>query len=91
MTVFKQNLQAVKNKDRRDFINSIKFKEDPDKAMLLKLQDEIEAKGINKENVYELTKDLTQMQKEKLRELYQIQIKEYETNIENYKRRKNSM
>lgn len=91
MTIFKQNLRAVKNKDRRDFINSIRFKEDPDKAMLLKLQDEIEAKGINKENVYELTKDLTEMQKEKLKELYQNQIKEYETNIENYKKRKNSM
>lgn len=56
--------------------------------MLLKLQDEIESKGINKENVYELTKDLTETQKEKLKELYQNQIKEYETNIENYKEKK---
>lgn len=75
------------NEKQKEFIQSVKFKEDPDKAMLLKLQDEIEKAGINKENVYHLTKDLTDEQKEKLKELYQTQIKEYEISIENYKRK----
>lgn len=84
MTICKQNMQ---NEDKKDFIASIKCEDLQDKIMLLKLQDEIEAKGINPENVYELTKDLTETQKEKLKKLYQTQIKEYETSIENYKRK----
>lgn len=77
----------TKNNNRNDssFFKEIKFEEDPDKVMLLKIQNDFEKKGINKENAYELTKDLTDVQKQKLENLYREQIKEFETNIRNYK------
>lgn len=71
---------------QKEFVQSIKFEEDKEKTMLLNIQDELEKREINKKNVHELTKDLTQEQKERLEELYKTQIKEYETSLENYKR-----
>ncbi len=85
--IIPEEVQITKNENKKEFTESIKFEEDPDKVMLLKLQDKIEETGINKENVYNLTKDLTEEQKEKLKELYQTQIKEYEISIENCKRK----
>lgn len=52
---------------------------------LLKIQEEIEKVGINKANIFELTKDLTQEQKQKLVNLYKKQIAEYEDSIQKYK------
>lgn len=75
------------NSSRNDnqFLKSIRFEEDPEKAMLLKIQDDFEKMGINKENAYKLTKDLTDEQKTKLEGLYREQIKAYQTSINNYK------
>ena len=73
------------NKGENPFFKSIKFEEDPEKAMLLKIQDDFEKMGINKENAYKLTKDLTESQKNKLESLYREQIRNYEISINNYK------
>ena len=76
------------NKNDRNtnpFFKSIKFEEDPEKAMLLKIQDDFEKMGINKENAYKLTKDLTDSQKTKLENLYREQIRDYQISISNYK------
>lgn len=72
-------------KNDNPFFKSIRFEEDPEKSMLLKIQDDFEKLGINKENAYKLTKDLTDDQKTKLEGLYREQIKSYQTSINNYK------
>lgn len=79
------NSNNLKNKN--SFLKSIKIDEDPDKNMLLKIQDDLETKGINEKNAYELTKDLSDIQKQKLLHLYEEQIKKYEISIENHKNR----
>lgn len=73
------------NNNRNSFFKSIKFEEDPDTVKLLKIQDELERKGINAKNAFELTKDLSEEQKQKLETLYKDQIKEFELSFENYK------
>jgi len=73
------------NRNDNSFFKSIKFEEDPEEKMLLKIQDDFEKMGINMENAYKLTKDLTDSQKVKLENLYIEQIKNYETSINNYK------
>ena len=83
---YKENTIDITSKDKNDFLKSVKFEEDPDKNMLLKIQDEPEKKGINKDNAYELTKNLTQIQKEKLLKLYEEQIKNYENSLENHRK-----
>lgn len=72
-------------KSKNSFLKSIKFDDDPDKAKLLKIQDELEKRGINEKNAFELTKDLSEEQKQKLETLYKEQIKEFELSIQNYK------
>lgn len=71
--------------NKSSFFKSIKVEKDPDIDKLLKIQDELEKKGITIQNVYELTKDLSMKQKQKLKELYKTQIKEFELNIEKCK------
>lgn len=71
--------------NKNSFFKSIKFEEDPDTVKLLKIQDELERRGINAKNAYELTKDLSEEQKQKLEELYKNQIKEFELSVQNYK------
>lgn len=78
------NIKDEKN-NKNFFLESIKFEEDSDKAKLLKIQDELEKRGINEKNAFELTKDLSEEQKQKLETLYKEQIKEYELSLENYK------
>ena len=73
--------------DKNSFLKNIKFKEDPDKEMLLKIQDDLEKNGINAENAYNLTKNLTETQKIKLLNLYKEQIEMYESSIKSYKNR----
>ena len=58
---------------------------DTDITKLLKIQNELERIGINEENVYRLTKDLTAEQKRKLELLYENQVKKLETSIDSYK------
>lgn len=71
--------------NKNSFFKTIKIDEDPDKAKLLKIQEELEKRGINEKNVFELTKGLSEEQKQKLETLYKEQIKEFELSIENYK------
>ena len=73
------------NVESNDFLKRIKYTEDPDKAKLLKIQDDLERKGINKENVIQLTKDLSELQKQKLESLYKEQIENYKLSINNSK------
>ena len=73
------------NVKSNDFFKRIKYTEDPDKAKLLKIQDDLEKKGINKENVIRLTKDLSELQKQKLEILYKEQIDNYKLSINNSK------
>ena len=70
---------------KNEFFKSIKVEEDPDRVKLLEIQDELERMGINQRNVFELTKDLTKKQKQKLENLYREQIRSYEISVENYK------
>lgn len=75
------------NKGNNSFLKSIKFEEDPDKQKLLAIQEELEKIGINKKNIFKLTKDLSASQKEKLELLYNEQINELEQSIEKSKNR----
>ena len=80
------NNDSNSNQDNKNsFFKSIKFEEDPDTVKLLKIQDELEKRGINEKNAFELTKDLSEEQKKKLEILYKDQIKEFELSLENYK------
>lgn len=75
------------NKGNNSFLKSIKFEEDPDKQKLLAIQEELEKIGINKKNIFKLTKDLSASQKAKLELLYKEQINELEQSIEKSKNR----
>ena len=75
------------NKGNNSFLKSIKFEEDPDKQKLLAIQEELEKIGINKKNIFKLTRDLSASQKEKLELLYKEQINELEQSIEKSKNR----
>ena len=79
------NTSEINNAKDSSFLKSIKFTEDPDRAKLLKIQDELEKRGINEKNAFELTKNLSDIQKQKLEILYKEQIKEFEQNIQNFK------
>lgn len=68
-----------------NFLESIKI--DSDTEILLKIQYEIEKNGINKENVIELTKKLSDTQRKKLKQLYNDQITELDSSIEQYRRK----
>lgn len=76
------NKYSSNNDSKNSFIKSIKYNEDPDIAKLLKIQDELEKKGINEANAYELTKNLSDIQKGKLENLYKEQISNFENSIE---------
>lgn len=67
------------------FLETIKCEEDPDIVKLLKIQDELEKRGINEQNAIELTKDLSEEQKQKLETLYKAQIKELDLSLEKNK------
>lgn len=78
-------LQNSSEEKRNSFAEAIKFEQDPDREKLLNIQDEIEKRGINRKNVIELTKDLSDLQKQKLVALYKEQINALETSIKSYK------
>ena len=80
-------VETSTNKGNNSFSKSIKFEEDPDKQKLLAIQEELEKIGINKKNIFKLTKDLSASQKEKLEFLYKEQIDELEQSIEKSKNR----
>lgn len=70
-----------------NFMESIKIVPDKEKEMLLKIQDEIEKKGITTENVLELTKNLSDSQKKRLKQLYSEQIERLNESTEKYKKK----
>lgn len=74
------------NKIIKEFIFKIvKFDKNPDKVKLLKIQNELEKRGINEKNVSELIKELSKEQKQKLESLYKDQIKKFELSLQNHK------
>jgi|GEM_PF-5420655 hypothetical protein len=73
------------NDKKQEFLNNLRNQQDPDRDLLLKIQNELEKRGINKENAKLLTKDLSSEQKTKLENLYIKQIADYEKSIKNYK------
>ena len=85
----KHTLDSViqKNDDSEinNFRSTIKYTEDPDRNKLIKIQEELERIGINKKNAFLLTKELSEIQKKKLLELYNEQIDSLNTSINNYK------
>ena len=68
-----------------NFINSLKIQSDKETEFLLKIQDEIEKRGINKNTVLQLTKSLSKEQKAKLKQLYNQQISDFQMSTQNYK------
>lgn len=52
------------------------------KSKLLEIQEKLEKLGINRKNVMDLTKDLTNDEKQELFNLYKEQIKSYEKSTE---------
>ncbi len=70
-----------------EFIESIKIVDDKEKENLLKIQDEIEKRGINKENILALTKNLSDNQKNALKQLYREQIEELNFSTQQYKKK----
>lgn len=83
--IISSNQMTSNEKGEKTFFESIKIEKDPDREKLLWIQDELEKRGINQKNAYELTKYLSNVQKQKLEALYQEQIKELEISIESYK------
>ncbi len=75
------------NMNNINFKESIKIVPDKEKEMLLKIQDEIEKKGITLENVIELTKNLSDSQKKRLKQLYSKQIEDLNESTDNYKKK----
>ena len=55
--------------------------------MLLKIQNKIEKKDISLENIIELTKNLTESEKQRLKQLYLEQIDDLNSSTENYKKK----
>lgn len=70
-----------------NFMESIKIVPDKEKELLLKIQDEIEKEGITLENVLNLTKNLTDREKKRLKQLYLEQIDDLNSSTENYKKK----
>ena len=88
MCDFEQRKKGMEfNMNNINFMESIKIVPDKEKEMLLKIQDEIEKKGITPENVLELTKNLSDSQKKRLKQLYIDQIEGLNESIENYKKK----
>ena len=70
-----------------NFMESIKIVPDAEKEMLLKIQDKLEKEGITLENVLKLTKNLSNNEKQRLKQLYLEQIDDLNSSTENYKKK----
>ena len=79
------DLESNRKLKHNTFVETLKFEEDKELKKLIEIQEELEKKGINKENVQELTKDLYEKQKQRLENLYKEQIKELEIKLQNSK------
>ena len=53
-----------------NFMESIKIVPDAEKEMLLKIQDKLEKEGITLENVLKLTKNLSNNEKQRLKQFH---------------------
>ncbi len=80
------NNEKKDNIDSKNFLKNIKYTEDPDEKHLLEIQTKLEKMGINEENAFILTKDLSEIQKKKLLDLYDEQINSLNISINNYKK-----
>ena len=58
-----------------------------DKEMLLQIQEQIEKKSITIENIIEITRNLSNEQKEQLKQLYIEQIEKLKLSTENHKKK----
>lgn len=58
-----------------------------DKEMLLQIQEQIEKKSITIENIIEITRNLSNEQKEQLKQLYIEQIENLKLSTENHKKK----
>ena len=67
------DLESNRKLKHNTFVETLKFEEDKELKKLIEIQEELEKKGINKENVQELTKDLSEKQKQRLENLYKEQ------------------
>ena len=72
---------------KTDFINYIKIIPDKNKEYLLKIQNQIEKKGINQKDIFEITKNLSDNQKRMLEYLYIKQIEELKNRTEQYRKK----
>ena len=75
----------MNNSETNDFLNRIKVVQDPDKDMLIGIQQRLQLDGISIENVLKLTQNLTENQKNKLKLLYKEQIYSLKQSLLNYK------
>lgn len=87
--VFEQiEVPKFKTADNKNkFKEEIKFEEDLGKKKLLEIQKKLEEGGMTVELATELTKDLTNEEKNNLLELYKTQIEDLEKSLQNYKKR----
>ena len=84
---FIQTPQSQMVEKKNKFKEEIKFKEDSEKKKLLDIQKKLEEGGITVELATQLTKYLTNEEKNNLLELYKTQITELEQSLQNYKKR----
>ena len=70
-----------------NFMESIKIVPDAEKEMLLKIQDKLEKEGITLENVLKLTKNLSNNEKQRLKQLYLEQIDDLNSSTVYYKKK----
>lgn len=70
--------------DKSNFLNSIKITQNKEKDKLIAIKKRIQ-KDINRDNILNLTKDLSDKQKQELKQLYYEEIKKLNYNMEQYK------
>lgn len=70
-----------------NFMEAIKVAPDKEKEKLLGIQKQLEKEGITIARVLELTKDLDESEKQRLKQLYVEQIANLNSSTNNYKRK----
>ena len=70
-----------------NFMESIRIVPDAEKEFLLNIQNKLEKEGITLENVLKLTKNLSNSEKQRLKQLYLEQIDDLNSSTENYKKK----
>ena len=84
----KLNYEEIKTENTNiinPFVESLRVEFDSDKEKLLKIKHNLELNGINEENIIMLTKDLNDVQKKKLEDMYKEDNIRLELSIQRYK------